>query len=698
MPAGVGYKDDRDGVHNKIVAEVKEWEEQQFRALTPTFGKVSGFHKLWLGERKDLRKPTERWRSNSWIPEPFSAEQTKTAALLELFNAQDPPWHAQGVGGEDQPKARAFERTLDYVLRGNLWASKQESLFRGMGIQGFVVLKPGWREQTWTITSRPTQQQRAAFDVAVNQAVGMGVPNPQAGMDQAGWEAWHQSAKMVYPQLPPLPAPGPHTIVQYRGPWLNEPSVFDLRFDPFIADWSEQPRVIHRLLKTKQWVLEQVRAGVYDEKQVEAGLRAVEDKGISTWEAAIHTAIGLTYDPENPAHRDLQEIWEVWETNSKFPHMVILNRCAIVNVRPDQHPYWHRQLPFIPMRNVPFYRLAHGMSDYQQLEKTFADRLTFRDLLLDALILSVMPIFLKSRTLGLGDGMRSIFPGLIVDVNDVNGWKAGWQAPQGFAELIKIGELLRSDEDDTLALWGNVRGQQATVGRVSATESSGRMNQALVRQKQQVIRLEDEFSLAIPQMFSLMNQKWPEEDQELAWLKKRVVGDDAESVFKGVNREDFVEALNMDIRFRGASRTIDKALQAQQLSDWLSRAAGIQLAPGISALMPSEIRAALRRIAETLGQKNVAADLVSAAGDEIQDAAYQLTRTNLSLQNVQAQQALQAAQNPQPAPAGQPPSESLNYKDAPEDIKRQIETQAGLQPSQLPPPVAVPPGFPKEGV
>lgn len=38
------------------------------------------------------------------------------------------------------------------------------------------------------------------------------------------------------------------------------------------------------------------------------------------------------------------------------------------------------------------------------------------------------------------------------------------------------------------------------------------------------------------------------------------------------------------------------------------------------------------------------------------------------------------AQEPQPQP--KMPSESLNYKDAPEDIKRQIEQQAGLQPSQ----------------
>lgn len=42
------------------------------------------------------------------------------------------------------------------------------------------------------------------------------------------------------------------------------------------------------------------------------------------------------------------------------------------------------------------------------------------------------------------------------------------------------------------------------------------------------------------------------------------------------------------------------------------------------------------------------------------------------------QQAAAAAQ-----PSGKPPAETLNYKDAPEDVKREIEAQAGLQPSKM---------------
>lgn len=53
-------------------------------------------------------------------------------------------------------------------------------------------------------------------------------------------------------------------------------------------------------------------------------------------------------------------------------------------------------------------------------------------------------------------------------------------------------------------------------------------------------------------------------------------------------------------------------------------------------------------------------------------------------QHKQIAQQAQGGPEKTPQPAKQP-SESLNYKDAPPDIKRQIEAQAGLNPSQQPP-------------
>lgn len=60
---------------------------------------------------------------------------------------------------------------------------------------------------------------------------------------------------------------------------------------------------------------------------------------------------------------------------------------------------------------------------------------------------------------------------------------------------------------------------------------------------------------------------------------------------------------------------------------------------------------------------------------------------------IQMQQAAAASKS-----SGKPPAETLNYKDAPEDVKREIEAQAGLQPSriggtvEMTGPVGAPPG------
>ncbi len=54
----------------------------------------------------------------------------------------------------------------------------------------------------------------------------------------------------------------------------------------------------------------------------------------------------------------------------------------------------------------------------------------------------------------------------------------------------------------------------------------------------------------------------------------------------------------------------------------------------------------------------------------------------MAKQPSEAQVAMQQAAA-QMQPSGKPPAETLNYKDAPEDVKREIEMQAGLQPSRI---------------
>jgi len=226
------------------------------------------------------------------------------------------------------------------------------------------------------------------------------------------------------------------------------------------------------------------------------------------------------------------------------------------------------------------------------------------------------------------------------------------------------------------------------VGRVSATESQSRLTQALVRHTQRAVRLEEEFNPLIPQSLMLVAQKWPSDDPNLAQLRAKMVGADEQDPWadKEFTKETFVEALNMDIRFTGASRTRDLQLAAQQMKDFVQFGASIQVAPGVPALLGTEIRNGLRRMYRTLGQKG-AEEIVTEQGDAMIMQAVQLSLQNaikgMEMQSAQTDQQMQMMQNPPQPEAAPGPEATIVYRDTPPDIKRQLEQRAGLQPSQM---------------
>jgi hypothetical protein len=687
-----------EDAHDKALSKYLEEEKWYREQLSPVYRQSVEFHRLFLARREDKRLSHEKWRSWSWSSWLYSATQTKQAALSDIMNAIDPAVQAEGVSQAQVGRAQAFERTMDYVMRGNRWPYTQEMALLNAIIQGWTVLKLGWRDLVWPTTQRASMDERKAFDTSVNEAQKLGVPSPPEP-GTADFEQWMNSAKQVYPGLKPLQGIHDVDTVKYRGPWVFRPSDYDLRYDPFVEDWANDMDVVyHRIVKTKEWLEGQTGAEdrfPYDPGQVAsaidkgAGGSGSGDDGrrLTTWDRQEAEALGLSVNDNDPRYRNSVELLERWAPREKFPYCVILNRHAIINKRCDTYPFWHRQLPFIPIHNAPLAGRAIGMSDYTQVARTFKDMITFRDLSLDALLLAVLPIFLKTRGLGLPEIQRQLTPGGILDVNDVNGFKKAWEAPGGFAELLRTDDLLKNELDTGMSTWGNIRGAQAQIGRVSASEAQGRLQQGLNRNKQVCIRMEEEFNPIIPQSLFLLYQKWPKAEK----LPQRIVGADGlPDPFQGMTPDHFIEGLTMDIKFRGATRTLNRELQAQQLINFLKEGTSVELAPGVKALLPSEVREILRRIAEALGQKGID-QIVTKDGDALMGQVVQAIVTNVQVQTVQGQKTLEQLNAPPAPPPTKPPSESLNYKDAPPDVKRQIEAQAGLQPSQIPEPVVAQP-------
>jgi len=685
--AVLGSVDDK--AHKDLITKIIEQFDFYAKQLDPIKNVMSRYNRLYLGERKDVRRENEKWRSNTWLGDPFLHTETETAVWISLLNSQVPSVTAEGVGTEDEWKARGFTRAIDYFQRKNRWTYQQEQICRKVSFQGWTIIEPRWREITFQAIMPPTKQQRVAYDQSVGKAMMQGMPEPPNPMqDPQGSELWHQQTNIQPVGI------GPRDVVQYRGPWWNNSSDYDYYFDPFLEDWTEQELLIKRVVKPWAWLEKEAKKGKYDPDNLakcKGKGGGEDDKRLSKWEREIAARQGLTFNEQDPIYQNAAEILEVWRVKDELPYLVICNRTGVINVRPDVHPYWHRQLPFVPIRNIPLHGRALGSSSYAQLEKAFADRLKFRDLLFDMMIISVMPVLLKKRGMGLTDMQKAFQPGMILDVNDPGGLQRAWESPAGFAELVQITQMILNDQSLLLATGENVRGQQATVGRVSATEAQSRLSQALVRHTQRAIRLEEEFNPIIPQALALVAQFWPTDDAELSKLRAKMVGQDEQDPWvvppgEEFTKNTFAEALEMDLKFTGASRTKDLQLAAQQLKDFTQFGASIQVAPGVPALSGTEIRNLLRRMYRTLGQKGTE-EALTQEGDQIVAQSVQLSLTNaikgMQLQGAQTDQQLEALQNP-PQPEQPPgPEATIVYRDTPPDVKRQLEQRAGLQPSQM---------------
>jgi len=683
-PQGPGLTEDEE---KKLVKEVEDRFGYFDKALQTTKSNMSRWHRLYLGERKDNRKQNEQWRSNTWLGDPFHQTQTSVAVLLSILNGIDPSISAEGVGQEDVWKGEAFTRAMDYFLRMNQWSRQQEMILTKSSIQGWTVVETRWREIKYNMVQRADRATKIAYDQAVNAAMAGGLPQlPDAEKDPQGYRMWIEQAAVGNPSLPKIAqsvTPAEKEVIQYRGPWFQRNSDFDYYFDPNIEDWTQHEMFIKRVVKPWPWIESNPD---FDQQKVKKCKGAAgNDSQVSQWEKEINERIGLSFNGNDPLWQNAGEILEVWRVHDKkAPYLCWLNRKLFVG-KSTAHPYWHRQLPFLPIRNTPLDGRAPGLSDYAQLEKAFYDRLKFRDLLMDNLVLSTLGVFLKGRASGIPDATKMISPGAIHEMADVSQWKKGWDSVPGFAELVQITQMILNDQNLMLSTGENVRGQQATVGRVSATESQSRLTQALVRWSQKAIRIEEEFNPMIPQGLSLVAQKWPAADPKMLELRRRMLGEDQKDpwVDKELTRDTFAESVSMNIKFRGASRSQDRQLNAQQLKDFIQFGASIQVAPGIPALLGSEIRSGLRKVISILGVKG-AAEIVTPAGDALVMKGVESSRIQVQAALVNQQRELQALENPQPTPPQTPP-QNVTYGSAPPDVQRQIEQSAGLQPSQMDP-------------
>lgn len=636
----ISIGDNTSELYRRTITKLEDYEHFYRRELTTPFQQTVKDWKLYLADRDDFRKQNEKWRANVHVPWPYTTIETWLAAIIDIFTSPDPMIEPEAVKVKDEAKARGLTIAYDYVLRANIFRQFLTGLFRSAAVQGTEAYKLVWENDTVVAPIRPTEEEIELFSTAVSNAVSkMGVqPPPDFNTDPEGFNQWRQvvNATAVQQQAPLFIPEPPFDLktaetVRYRGPRYLRVPIHEMRFDPRIECWQKQPVVMHRMVKPISWVLDKAEQGVFDMDEVLAAMSQTTGEVFTQWQNDVATMMGLsgqTVGGPVDHYRDACELIEMTCPEDKdVKYAVVLNRRAIINPDPTVMPYWHQQhfTGIVRQQVVPNFAL--GMSALHQTRPLFHEMNTLRNLRLDAVTLAVLPIFLRQAGVGLTEMEQLLKPGLIIPVTNVQNAVAPLTKPQVPEAAFRTEQEIKNDVDEAQSTYSNLKGAPSAIGRVSATDTERRHSQALSRIKLQAGSLEDDLSQTATQIAFLIYQKGDAEYQF------RVVGDE-QNPFVDLKREDFLEAIQMDYRFRGATKALNRDSIVQQITAIVKEFATV--------MAPKEMRSAGLRVYETSGLKGKQQIFTDEAGETLQQVwegqnQLQIASTELQLMQVEEQ-------------------------------------------------------------
>jgi hypothetical protein len=257
---------------------------------------------------------------------------------------------------------------------------------------------------------------------------------------------------------------------------------------------------------------------------------------------------------------------------------------------------------------------------------------------MDGSTMSTLPVFAKQAGITLPQNLRSIRPGGIVTLQNVNAIKPLYDVNMP-NEAFREPQEIKEEIADATGITGATKGKDATVGRVTGTEFQGRASQVQMRFKVDTGIVEDDLRWLPNSIIGLWKQHGDSP------LRIAVAGSDP---ILDIADTELDEHLTQQFVFRGPTQAEDPNMLVQQLG---------QIIPQFQdVLQPEERRKALALMLEALNVSGVAS-IVTPSG---QAQVASMTQQGAAVQNAQGQAALtkaQAANIPSPGsiPAGQEP-------------------------------------------
>jgi hypothetical protein len=481
-----------------------------------------------------------------------------------LIWSQNPPIQAEAVNATQEEVDRLND-WFDYVFRRGNFKRETALALRERAIQGYTVRKSVHIRKERDIFVHPSQELIEQFDEMSKKMLaesGEPPPTPEQFPDmelfKQAYEDYRQMAIASGIDLPEMPIPGYRRVINYWGPGWKRIPIFNFLWDPYESH-KDQEATIQQSIVPNDWITD--RTGTeskkpFDPEAVAFGLKGGNDtRRVTDFVNELASVVGVVgASDSSPRYDKSSEILEFYKVGDKNPFRIVLNRKITINKLKEipldsgEHPY-----TIIPNIDLPFTGI--GISDLYLNESMFREYNTLRSLRVDAVKMAVLPVFAKTKEVGMTEMMRRISPGIVVD--SVMGASSFGQASKVTVpyETFREGEDIKDDIQNTTATPPIVRGQLGP-SRVTAMHAERAREGVIKRIKMDVMSIEDDLGKTVDDFLMIGYQYFnPKVFKQLMPVLSR---------FK---REDFLTAINMEFAFRAATTALNKELSIQQKKD-----------------------------------------------------------------------------------------------------------------------------------
>jgi hypothetical protein len=336
-------------------------------------------------------------------------------------------------------------------------------------------------------------------------------------------------------------------ITLFDGPDFEVIDPYDFYIDPRATSIENARWCLHRFWRDYDYLVEKQQQGIY--KNVELVKPGVEIKDITK---SVREQVSGAPTAFLESDRFKIELWEYWENDRV---VVIANRKVIL--RDEKNPFWHKQKPFIAIRNLQMPHEFYGISEIEPIESLIHERNEIRNQRLDNMKTIVNKVLIVDRNadIDLDRLEENNRPGGVILTNNVNAIRPlieGDILPSAYQEDLMI---LRDIQDAT-ALSEYAIG---TMPRRSETATAVMQLQqaAMSRISLKIQNVLQNGILPLVKMFIQLNQQFMDKPQVV-----RIVGE-KDYEFKEIAPEDI--PLNYDVIPVVTLSETNKEIKRQQL-------------------------------------------------------------------------------------------------------------------------------------